>query len=384
MVSRGFSRRRFARFVHRWGGLLAGLFFVLSGLTGSILVFRRELDRWLYPHLLRVPVPVTSVGAASTPPYSLERALRAAQRFAPAAAFTTVRMPREADGSVEFWYGTNPVRAVFVDPWRGEVLGTRAEDAHPLGWLYLLHSHLLAGERGHQLAGIMGLMLVLVGISGLVLWWPRTPWRLAWRSAFTVRRDLGPARARYDQHRVIGFWSSLLLLIAGFTGASLVFHDAFEAGFATLFRDQRPAPTAPAVVPARGQRLSLDRLLRVAEREQPDGAFSYVLLPRDAGMPMTLRRQLRGERHPNGRSYVTLDPYTGAVLAAWDARQAPRGARSYYALYPLHIGRVAGSALRWLTCVVGLAPLALAVTGWLIWRRRGNRRRPTTDLARAA
>lgn len=360
------SVRRWARWVHRWGGLVVGLLFVLSGLSGSALVFRRELDRALNPSLLR------AAPAAATP--SLARALAVAATHRPGVRFSTVRMPRESDGTYEFWHGTDPVRAVFVDPWRGAVLGERAEDAHPLGWLYLLHSHLLAGERGQQVIGVAGVLLMLVGASGLVLWWPRATWALAWQSVSQVRRDLGDARARYDLHRVVGFWSSVLLLVAGFTGTSLVFHDAFEAGLSSAFGDARRMPSAPAVVTVRGAPLSLDSLVRLAKQRQPDGAPSYILLPNTPSAPITIRQQLAGERHPNGRSFVTLDPYSGNVLAEWDAREAPAGARTYYALYPLHIGRTGGAVTRTLAVLAGITPLLLFISGTQIWWQRRRQR----------
>ena len=39
--------------VHRWLGIVLGLWFALVGLTGAILVYEEPLDAWLNPHLLR-------------------------------------------------------------------------------------------------------------------------------------------------------------------------------------------------------------------------------------------------------------------------------------------------------------------------------------------
>jgi uncharacterized iron-regulated membrane protein len=49
--------------LHRYAGLLLAPFLVVVGLTGSLLAFHDEMDRWLNPDLLTVPVP-DSVDAA--------------------------------------------------------------------------------------------------------------------------------------------------------------------------------------------------------------------------------------------------------------------------------------------------------------------------------
>jgi uncharacterized iron-regulated membrane protein len=44
------------------------------------------------------------------------------------------------------------------------------------------------------------------------------------------------------------------------------------------------------------------------------------------------------------------------------------------AIYPLHIGAVGGTLVRWLTALAGLVPAFLLVTGLLFWWRRPARR----------
>src|SRR5687767_15455847 len=48
---RGVWRQRLL-FAHRWLGIVIGVYFVIIGLTGSLLVFGREIDRALNPGLL--------------------------------------------------------------------------------------------------------------------------------------------------------------------------------------------------------------------------------------------------------------------------------------------------------------------------------------------
>src|SRR5438128_2091995 len=40
--------------VHRWTGLFSGIFLLLIGISGSILVYQRSLERWLNPGLYNI------------------------------------------------------------------------------------------------------------------------------------------------------------------------------------------------------------------------------------------------------------------------------------------------------------------------------------------
>lgn len=350
--------------VHRVLGLTAGLALVVTGVTGSALVFRPEIDRALAPSLL-----VVQPAATRAP---LQRAIDDVQARFPGEAIARIRIPATADASIEFTIGGKSGRQVYVDPYRGTILGSRGETESAMGWLFQLHSHWLAGERGERVGGVLGLLLVVMGVSGIVAWWPRAGGQA--RRGMRVRWRHPAHRVHFDLHRAVGFYSSVLLVLSGLTGASLVFHDPARATLAALLPgDRAPAATPKAGSPATLPALDADSLLRIAESVQGGGTISYVTLAKGAEGAFRVRRRLPGELHPNGRSMVSLDPRTGAVLERYDARTASVAARADYAAYPLHIGRVFGAFGRWLMVAVGLTPLVLAVTGVVMWRRRARR-----------
>lgn len=362
--------RDLVRIAHRYIGLVAGLVLVVTGLTGSALVFRSEIDAALDPHLLRV-----APGPSRAP---LEPMLARVRREHPADPVARVRMPTRPTATLEFWMGAAPVRYVYADPYTGAVLGGRAPTDFLTGWLFLLHSHLLSGEHGHTVAGIAGLLVIALSISGIVIWWPRrAPWAAwtQWRAALTVTRRGGAKRFTFDLHRALGFYASVLLLVAGVTGASLVFHEQFER-LAHLVAGTRPSVVtlARAAETAPGTSLPLDSLIAIAEEVQPGGFISYLYLPTKPGETFRVRKRLPGEQHPNGKSFVHLEAATGRVLAVEDGSRAPRGARLYSLLYPLHIGIMGGLATRGLLVLVGLSLPTLAVSGALVWWRRGRQR----------
>lgn len=358
--------RTVVRLLHRVLGLGAGSVLVVLGLSGSALVFRYEIDRALNPALLRV-----APAAVRAP---LQPVLDQVARRYPGEPVTRVRMPPTADGTYELWLGAAPTRYVYVDPYRGTILGARRPTEFLTGWLFLLHSHLLAGRPGQLVAGVAALMLMALSVSGLLLCRPRhRPWRLG---VARLRPESGspssPARWQHlAVHRTVGFWASLLLLVGGLTGASLAFPDAFQRA-AFVLTASRAAPGPPAPSPTSVLR-SVDALVAVAERTQPGGTISYLYLPTARGESFRVRQRLPGELHPTGKSFVHLDPATGAVLGVEDGTRAPRGARFYSVLYPLHTGVAGGLALRLVVLLSGLALPLLAVTGVMLWWRRTRR-----------
>ena len=344
--------------------MTAGLLLVVIGLTGAALVFREEIDRALNPHLLRV-----APAAARAP---LQAALDAVTRAYPGESPTRIRMPRTPDGTLEVWLGAEPARYAYVDPYRGTLLGARRPTEFLTGALFLVHTRLLAGEAGHLAAGACGLVLVLLGVSGLVVWWPG---RGRLRAATTVAWGASRKRVVYDLHRSVGFYTSGFLVLAGVTGASLVFHEAFQGAIYWAARTPAAPPAPRATSPAARAALPLDSLVAAAERAQPGGTISYLYLPTAPGQTFRVRQRLAPELHPNGKSFVHLDPPTGAVLAVEDGAAAPVGARAYSALYPLHIGIVGGLLTRLVAVAVGLTPALFFVTGVAMWRGRGRSRR---------
>ena len=144
--------RSFLRKVHLWVGLAAGLFLISAGLSGSLLVFREEIDALLYPKLVR-----TSGDDARVPLERVMTAVRAAPGTAPP---YSIRFPRVEDGVYEIWTRGEDGPRVYVDPQRGAVLGSVMPTETLTGFLFYWHSKLLAGRTGELIVGWAALFLL--------------------------------------------------------------------------------------------------------------------------------------------------------------------------------------------------------------------------------
>ena len=345
--------------IHLWLGLSVGLLLALAGLTGSILVFDEEIDALLNPELL-----VVEAGESRVPFQQVVSTVEAAYPDQP---ISYVRMPRGAGETFEVTTAGTPALEIFVDPHSGSILGDRGVEQGFTNKLWHLHVHLLSGENGERVMGIVGLLTLLIVLSGVVVWWPRMR---RWLEAFLVRWRAGWKRVNFDAHRAAGIWSAAFLALTASTGAALIFHDAFLA-VANAVTASAPTPAPPVVVPRAGtDRVPIDAMLAEAHRALPGGTITYVSFPAAADQPLSVRLHFDEALHPNGRSFVYLDPWTGDALAVESALLAPAGLRALNLLYPLHIGSFGGLVVRVLYALFGLAPLFLLTTGAIMWWNR--------------
>jgi uncharacterized iron-regulated membrane protein len=89
-----------------------------------------------------------------------------------------------------------------------------------------LHDDLLAGPAGRKVNGIGAIAVVVVALTGLVLWWPGVR---RWRRSLRLRRDVGWKRFVWDLHSAIGIWSFAFVLIFGLSGIYLCFPETLHA-----------------------------------------------------------------------------------------------------------------------------------------------------------
>jgi len=363
------AARRFWVLCHLYLGLGIGGVFALLSLTGSVLVFYIEIDRWLTPEL-RIVVP------EAQPPASLQEMINALQQAHPQREYSwRLEIPQRDDEALvaRYYRAEETVHLDFaplisaVNPYTLQVVSNRFWGQYPMTWLFDLHYTLLLGADGTTLVAVAGLLGLLSLITGMVLWWPSTG---RWRKALTWRWRRGSARQIYDLHVLPGVYSVVLLFLLTVTGIILARPDWF-----TPLLEKTGAlyqvPTLNSVRAAGQQRLSADVAWAAAQAVFPDAQLRWLHTPEtDDGVYFMRFEQAAepGRRFPISRVWV--DQYSGEVLASFDPLSAGFADTFMAWQHPLHNGEAFGLLGRLLVALSGLLPMVLLTTGIIRWRQK--------------
>jgi len=206
--------------IHLWSGLVIGLYIVMLSITGSALVYRRELNLWL-----AAPRPAFD---ASAKKLTTDEMRAAAERVYPGYTITRVgdRVTRR-NPAIEVWLerGADKKERLF-NPYTGEDLGdavTRGELA--LIWVARLHDELLFDRTGKYWNGALSGVMTILVLTGLVIWWPGIS---RWRRSLGVKFRGGWKRVNWDLHSAVGFWLFLFMLLWGVSGFYLGVPEPFS------------------------------------------------------------------------------------------------------------------------------------------------------------
>ena len=348
-------------------GLMAAPFLAVVGLTGAILVFEDPLDQALNARLLRATAPGPVLPLAE-----LDRRLETAHPGYRAAGVTFPGTDGIAYAVDLAAADGRPDLNLFVDPHDARVLGSVAEQRTLLGKVHQAHTRLLAGQTGRTIVGWTGVLLVLLSLSGLVLWWPG---KILWVHRTGTRR-----RIVFELHNMLGGLCWLFLLGFGLTGMVIHWNGPALQWASRLGGTALPGPfpdTAPGCTGAAGAApLPLDRIVDAAVAAMPGARVTAVHAAYRG--PARVFMKFPEDRTPAGRTNVFVDGCSGQILDARSARTAPAAYRAV-AMWnrEIHTGDLWGWPTRLLACLVSLVLPVMALTGPVMWwskRRRGARR----------
>jgi uncharacterized iron-regulated membrane protein len=101
----------------------------------------------------------------------------------------------------------------------------------PVEWVVDLHENLLIGASGRFVNGIGAISLILLCLTGAVIWWPGIN---HWRRALTIQWRSHYGRFSWDTHSALGFWFFLFVLMWATSGLYFVFPQPFNGLFGVL------------------------------------------------------------------------------------------------------------------------------------------------------
>ena len=381
---------------HFYAGLFVLPFVIVLATSGTVFLFKPQIEHWEERAFRALPAQ-----DAVQPSQQVQAALAAF----PGSHFHSYRLPAAAGDAAMVHLalsGSMAMRDVFVSP-QGRVLGSFDTDRRITEVARRIHGQLLVGERGAWLVELAACWAIVMLITGLFLWWPRGRGAagVIWPRRRTLLRDL---------HAVTGFWISTLALVLLLTGLpwTNVWGNAFRAVRAQMgwvqgapqwnagghegpTHDEHAAHDHNAMHAgaASGSLGALDAVVAKAASEKlafpamvlaPDAALFGVASPDWVATSQTQNR-------PRGMS-ITYERFSGDEVSreAFSQRHPIDRVIGYGQAW--HEGALFGAVNQAIGLLTAAALVTLAVTGFLMWRRRrpagalgapplpGGRRRP--------
>lgn len=404
--------------LHLWVGLILLLPLVMMGITGAVLVYAHDIEHLLgqgepevktagawqsagklieaakaanaepgrVPIAVRWPIEVGEPAAVrlSRPGMAGERpqfrgggqGSQGGQAAAPGAAPQPGPSGSPAQGRVPTQSPFAGSLQILIDPVSLQVLQTQQAMTGWVRFFHDLHGHIfIPGGVGREIVGWLGVAMLVLGCSGLYLWWPRAG---QWKAAFMVRRKAKGLRLNRELHGAVGIWSLVIFMLVNFTGVYLAFPQQISAAVNTVWpgRDMRAAMFQARVEPVRGTApMDVDEAVELARARVPGTRFlnAFLSVRPDQAMRIGLIRP----GHEEGAPIITviIDPYRRTVVDVFDPQSMSTGEKIIAWQRALHYGIGLGGVYKFLVFVSGVIIPIFAVTGFLMWWiKRRNRR----------
>ncbi len=352
--------------IHSWLAMISFIPILIISLTGSVLVFKSEIDHWQMPektkvgvHNERIPLDVLHLTIRTAhPDYII--------------GTWEIFSDDKADTVYLIKSGTHDWYKVHINQYSGKIL-SRPVGLHSdlTDWLLNLHYTFLLHDAGLLVASLFAITFVVLGITGIVLYrrfWVRLL-QVRWRSATVVLFT--------DLHKFVGILSSPVILILGITGVYWNIAE-FVHEYTEHTHESKALSTAPYNLDLPFQSL-VDQSTHYLPRLRP----TYLVFAYEPDMQI----MVFGHMHTTNPLYsdyssgVIFDKSSGNFISTWDIRTMPTLDKVVDSFRELHFGTFGGIWTQIIWCIVGLAPVVLSITGIYVWMVRHKKIKPTRTTA---
>lgn len=232
-------------------------FLVIAGITGSLLAFYDELDAVFNQKLAYIEtrespqLPIARLHdqvVSRYPDYDFS-SMPTAIEPARSAVFAVDRVRgKEANNQAKA-----PFQEVYVDPYTGDIIGTR--DREQWAWhnvmhkVFWLHRELLLGDIGKLILGIIALVWTVNCFIGFYLTFPRAAknnkgnnkkaaqksaskkrasFFKRWLPAWQIRRYSNMFKLNFDLHQAFGLWLWLMFFVIAWSSVGFNLQPVYQ------------------------------------------------------------------------------------------------------------------------------------------------------------
>lgn len=348
--------------LHLYVGISMGLLITLICITGSLIVYKPELEKLSIPHLAKVEVLENRIG--------YQEAYERIKKAYPDHNIQNMVVYGATDEAWSF-RSTHPAEKgriqLYINQYTGEVLGADHYNSKWMQILYDLHVNLLSGKTGLKIVAFCGFILLFILISGLLI--------LPNRNLFKWKREASLKVKFFRSHYLIGLLFGIPLAILAFTGGYYGFKPQYQNLFEKISNGKAIVASPRVDHISKMHQASLDSVVNRASRAFPEGEVSMVFFPQKEGSVFSVRMKDKVNYERTGGNHIYIHPNTAELVKTNLWRDKPSAEKMTRSMYFLHFGTFWGNYSRILWLITGFAIPFLYFTGLYLWIKKLRKRR---------
>ncbi|EMJ55796.1 PepSY domain protein [Leptospira interrogans str. UT126] len=336
--------------LHSILGISTGVFLVIVGLSGSLLVFGKEIDQLLNPNLWYI--------SASKERLSIDVLRAKLKQELPSHALAGWLLSEKQNQPDQVWLHfldskDRKESIILLNPYTGKILGILSENRSDsfYSWMLKLHYSLLMGSFGYFLTTLFGVIFIFQGFSGMILY------RSIWQNLFRLRTKQSLRTFFSDLHKLVGVFSLVFNISLGFTGAW--WNVQAIVGLLSAQEERK-------VEKFFKESISVDSLLKEIKMQLPEFQTGFVSFPhhheKDPIQFYGTERLTNPFRSRFG-SYFRFDSESGKLLEIFNLSNENLFYTIIDSFRPIHYGIFGGIITKILWVILGLSPGILYISG---------------------
>ncbi len=360
--------------IHHWAGLYAGIVIGVLSLTGALAIFIPEIDNLI----LKYRYDAVSAPYSGDPQFS--KTIDSLTTRFPDYSSLSINLPEKPGHVALVDLIVRPANAplqrytIFVDAGKDQIVGERNQQNSLANFMRQIHVRLYEGNWGRQLVGLGGVALVVLAVTGLLIYgnfmkkksWPN------------VRKNVSMRIMMADWHKLLGISALAFNLVIASTGAWLGLQPwlmkwlDFKAPNAYAYE-------VPAIMNSeadRAQAVEWTKVYSAMRKEFPDLRPNDISLSANGSNAIIIRGNIPGLVYERNVNMLALSKTDYSPIMKYDVREAPFSHKFYFVQEALHFGDFGGFGLKVIYAILGVASGFLSISGFAIYLYRRQKKVP--------
>lgn len=369
--------------LHLWFGLSVGIIVFIVALTGTVYIFKDEIQGVLRKDVIYVKAETITQNPLSIEVLKEKVSLEVNEKY----PVSSVEIPLDKSKSYEFLYYEKDKKAwnyfdevkinklIYINQYTGKILGIYNEKYDLFPILKAIHwSLLLNSDWGKYVVGIPVVLFIIMLITGIVLWWPQNKKMRKGRFSFDWKNVKTWKRKNYDLHNILGFYASFIALILSLSGIYFAYpwvKNAFNFALSgSIELSKEKEIKSPDSLLAKNNSVFDLTAQETRKLYSTSSSFKIPLNGKNKkgkelkNIPVSVYGE---DGKFTIRNQLVFDKYSGKLLSNKPHQKLNNAEKYANANYDIHTGSYFGIVGKIIWFITGLICTSLPVTGFLVW-----------------